>query len=315
MKFTIGIPAFKAKFLKECIDSILAQSYSDFELIIINDASPENLDKIVNQYSDERISYYKNKKNIGAEHVVDNWNKCLSHAKGDFFILMGDDDKLEQEYLEYFYHLILEYSDLDIYHCRSYIINENSEKVDITSSWPKFESVYENIWHRINSLRQQYISDFVYRTSNLKKLGGFYNLPLAWSSDDISSYMVMRAKGIAHINIPLFCYRRNNLSISSGGNSRLKMNALNKEKEWLTDLLQYVPENKIDLIVYKSIKKELPKYFQKKRIHTIANSFYKNTLSHLYYWYKNKKKLGINNGEIPYALIEYMKRRYLNHSK
>lgn len=47
MKFTIAIPAYKRTFLKECIDSILAQTYKDFELIIINDASPEDLDSVV----------------------------------------------------------------------------------------------------------------------------------------------------------------------------------------------------------------------------------------------------------------------------
>lgn len=58
MKFSITIPAYKAKFLKECIDSILSQTYNDFELIIVNDASPEYLDSIINGYSDSRIRYY-----------------------------------------------------------------------------------------------------------------------------------------------------------------------------------------------------------------------------------------------------------------
>lgn len=55
MKFTIAIPAYKRTFLKECIDSILAQTYKDFELIIINDASPEDLDSVVECYKDSRI--------------------------------------------------------------------------------------------------------------------------------------------------------------------------------------------------------------------------------------------------------------------
>jgi glycosyltransferase involved in cell wall biosynthesis len=91
--FSIGIPAFKAKYLNECIDSILRQTYANFELIIVNDASPEDLETIVKSFTDSRIKYYCNDKNFGAEHVVDNWNKCLSIATGDFFVLMGDDDK------------------------------------------------------------------------------------------------------------------------------------------------------------------------------------------------------------------------------
>ena len=106
MKYSIGIPAFKARFLKECIDSILSQTFNDFELIIINDCSPDEILKIVNEYNDSRIKYYENESNTGAENVIDNWNKCLGLAKGDFFILMGDDDKLEPNYLEEFNNLI-----------------------------------------------------------------------------------------------------------------------------------------------------------------------------------------------------------------
>lgn len=62
IKFSIIVPAFKKQFLKECIDSILAQSYDNFEVIIINDHSPQDLDVIINNYKDERIRYYKNEK-------------------------------------------------------------------------------------------------------------------------------------------------------------------------------------------------------------------------------------------------------------
>ena len=65
IKYTIAIPAFKKQYLKECIDSALNQSYRNFEIIIVNDASPENLDQIVNQYSDSRIHYYRNEIGFG----------------------------------------------------------------------------------------------------------------------------------------------------------------------------------------------------------------------------------------------------------
>ena len=49
MKFSITIPAYKAQFLRECIVSILSQTFVDFELIIVDDNSPQNLDEIVFQ--------------------------------------------------------------------------------------------------------------------------------------------------------------------------------------------------------------------------------------------------------------------------
>ncbi len=83
IKFSVTVPAYKAQFLAECIDSILAQTYKNLELIIVNDASPQDLDSIVSKYDDPRIRYYKNEVGFGAEHVVGNWNKCLEYAIGN----------------------------------------------------------------------------------------------------------------------------------------------------------------------------------------------------------------------------------------
>ena len=81
MKFSIAIPAFKAKYLKECIESILAQTYNDFELIIVNDASPEDIDSVVRPYL-SKIQYYKNEKNLGVSMLLTiGTNACLLHRE------------------------------------------------------------------------------------------------------------------------------------------------------------------------------------------------------------------------------------------
>ena len=91
--------------LRECIDSILNQTFKDFEFIIVND-SPENkeLDKIVSSYKDPRIKYFKNKKNIGISATR---NRLLKLAKGEYLAIFDHDDisvperlALEVEYLD-----------------------------------------------------------------------------------------------------------------------------------------------------------------------------------------------------------------------
>jgi glycosyltransferase involved in cell wall biosynthesis len=306
--FTVAIPAYKAKFLKECVDSILIQGYTNFELIIVNDASPENIDEIVRQYSDGRISYFVNKKNIGAENVVDNWNKCLSYANGDYFVLMGDDDVMESNYLEEFARLIKKYPDLDIYHCRSYIINENSEKVMITPSWPAFESVYENIWHRISSLRIQFISDFVYRRDSLVDRGGFYKLPLAWASDDISAYIAMQEKGIAHLNKPVFNYRKSSLTISLSVHPDLKMKAILLEESWFkTFLKNKKPQIESDKILYSLINKRLRKYILRKKSNVITFSLNAKGFIFLLFWMRKIRIYDISISLFLYSLIKFYK--------
>ncbi|MBC6111853.1 glycosyltransferase family 2 protein [Pedobacter fastidiosus] len=305
MKFTIGIPAYKAKFLKDCIDSILGQNYSDFELIIVNDASPENIDEIVANYNDTRLTYYKNDKNFGAINVVDNWNKCLSFAQGEYFILMGDDDLLDPNYLKEFDLLISNYPLCNIFHCRTLIINEKSEPIELTDPRPDFETVYDSILERMKGSRLFFISDYVYRTSTLKSNGGFYKLPLAWASDDISSFIASKEHGIANTNKPLFKYRRNNQTISTTGNTNFKMDAILAEEQWLNEFVQKVPDNVVDVILLETIKKEIKKFIQKKKIRTIYSA---NDIS-FYKWFGQKSKYGISIEEILYAFLLSIKEK------
>ena len=92
MKYSFILPAYKARFFREALDSILSQTNKDFDLIIVNDASPEDLDSIVRSYNDSRIRYYVNEKNIGGKDLVAQWNHCLEYAKGEYVILASDDD-------------------------------------------------------------------------------------------------------------------------------------------------------------------------------------------------------------------------------
>ena len=76
--------------LREAIDSILGQTFTDFEFILLND-SPENveLDKIVESYDDPRIVYIKNEKNLG---ISASRNKLLKLAQGEYLAIFDHDD-------------------------------------------------------------------------------------------------------------------------------------------------------------------------------------------------------------------------------
>jgi glycosyltransferase involved in cell wall biosynthesis len=302
-KFSIGIPAFKSKFLDECIRSILSQTYPHFELIIINDCSPEPLEQIILSFNDHRILYDKNEKNTGAEKVVHNWNKCLEKATGDFFILMGDDDKMEPDYLKEFAQLIDRYPLLDVYHTRTCIINEASEPTGLTQALPEFETVYDALWHRLNFWRTQFISDFVYRTSALKQRGGFYYFPLAWASDDVTAYIACGTKGIAHINKLLFNYRISRYTISKTGNYLLKMDALMQEKKWLIEFLAIQPNVPQDTILHRDIVKKSDWYIRRKKIFTMHASVREGYVKYSYMWWQHRKKYGITIKELVYAII------------
>ena len=210
IKFSVTIPAFKDKYLKETIDSVLAQTYSNYEVVIVNDASPYDLDSIVCQYDDSRIRYFKNEKNCGAKDVVDNWNICLSHAIGEFVMCIGDDDKLTPRCLQDFAELIEKYPNLDLYHARSKIIDDDSNFVKTLELRPEWESVYSLMYNPRNT----HLGDWLFRTDALRKNGGFYKLPYGWQSDDISAFIAAASYGVANTQEVGFQYRGNGLSIS-----------------------------------------------------------------------------------------------------
>jgi len=89
-KVTVLMPVYNAeKYLKEAIGSILGQSFSDFEFLIINDGSTDSSVKIIKSYDDPRIRFIANEKNLG---VIPTLNKGFALAQGEFIARMDADD-------------------------------------------------------------------------------------------------------------------------------------------------------------------------------------------------------------------------------
>lgn len=100
-KISVLMPAYNAeKFINEAIKSILNQTFTDFEFIIINDGSTDNTEAIILSYTDPRIRYIKNETNL---KLIKTLNKGIELAKGKYIIRMDADDisidkRLELQY-------------------------------------------------------------------------------------------------------------------------------------------------------------------------------------------------------------------------
>jgi len=80
----------RADIAPKAIESILTQTYKDYEFIILNDGSPDNTDEMMKKYTDSRIRYYKNDKNRG---IAYSRNRAASLARGKYVMIMDDDDE------------------------------------------------------------------------------------------------------------------------------------------------------------------------------------------------------------------------------
>lgn len=113
MKFSVIIPAYNVeKYLRKCVESVLMQSYSDYEIIIIDDGSTDNTgllaDNLMNEYKGKiKVVHQKNKGLGGAR------NSGIDIADGDYLVFIDSDDFVRADMLSQAYHYIHDY-DLDI---------------------------------------------------------------------------------------------------------------------------------------------------------------------------------------------------------
>lgn len=136
---SVCIPVYNCKnYVAQAIDSVLSQTFTDFELIIVDNASTDGTLEIIARYTDSRIRLIRNKTNLGLEA---NWNKSVREAKGEYIKLLPADDFL--------YPLCLERQvkafensgdfDLSLVVCARDIVNPAGKKL-LTRKFPGAEA-------------------------------------------------------------------------------------------------------------------------------------------------------------------------------
>ena len=127
---TVLLPVYNAAaFICEAIDSVLAQTFDDFELLIINDGSTDATDAIITSYTDSRIVYIKNDKNIG---LVATLNKGIDLAQGQYLARMDADDICDKNRLKQQFNLLENKPTVAVVGCNISFINTAG---NITGEW------------------------------------------------------------------------------------------------------------------------------------------------------------------------------------
>jgi glycosyltransferase involved in cell wall biosynthesis len=123
---SIGLPVFNGEnYIEEALDSILAQTYKSFELIISDNASTDRTPQICQDYAakDPRIRYVRNRENLGG---VRNYNRTFELSGGEYFKWAGHDDVLALGYLERCVQVLDDCPDAVLAHSQTRIIDEES---------------------------------------------------------------------------------------------------------------------------------------------------------------------------------------------
>lgn len=276
VKYSFVLPAYKARFFREAIESILNQTYSEFELIIVNDASPEDLDSIVNSYSDDRIRYYRNEENIGGSDLVAQWNKCVSYTNAEYIILASDDDVYSPLYLEEMDKLVCKYPDISVFRPRVQVIDSSSQVLFQFGTLAERVSQAEYIYHWMRGCVGSGIGYFIFKRKTLIDHGGFFKLPLAWGSDD-ATVINLAKSGIVFSPQVLFSFRKSGINITTRKNDeetlRKKLSAYRIFEVWLEKLVyELADEYDKNNTFYRYIRRHYKKTFMASLVVEILRS-------------------------------------------
>ncbi len=126
-KVSVIMPVYNAEgFIKETVDSILNQTFQNFELIIVDDCSTDGSRRIIESIKDIRIRYYRNIENRGIAYTR---NRALSLADAEYIAIMDDDDIAPPYRLEDSVCYMDRHLDIDVFGGNTCIIDENGNDI------------------------------------------------------------------------------------------------------------------------------------------------------------------------------------------
>ncbi|MEB3830726.1 glycosyltransferase [Phormidium sp. CCY1219] len=255
---SIGMPVYNGdRYLRQALDSLLAQDYACFELIISDNASTDNTPEICQEYAgkDSRIQYYRNSDNIGS---TNNFNKVFELSNGKYFMWAAHDDFWERKFIGKCVEG-LENNPKAVLCCSEvvFIDEKGSVKTDWTSH-PQKKNVATVGMNLVQRSHQLIAKAGWYTIYSLIRRGALLktNLLLDKYGADVIILQELNLLGeFAKIDEPLFFYR---LHESQGSLEEVKQAKLKRQKPYsglVKDLLDVVlKSNQVDEYVKEQVR-------------------------------------------------------------
>lgn len=203
MKVSIILPVYNASnTIDKCIESIINQTFEDWELICCDDCSEDDSLSILNswQKKDGRIKVLSNKKNCRAAFTR---NRCIMGARGQYIALIDDDDYCVKDRLEKQVEFLNNYSEYSFVGSKAFIFDENGVwKISTPKEKPQAKDFLWNSCFLNPSV--------MLRKSDVEKIGLYRVAKETRRSQDYDLFMRLYAEGLCGYNIqqPLVYYYR-----------------------------------------------------------------------------------------------------------
>jgi glycosyltransferase involved in cell wall biosynthesis len=225
-KVSVIIPNYNyGRFLDRRIRTVLDQTYQDFEILILDDASTDNSGEIIAKFAaNSRIRTFFNKHNSGSPFKQ--WNRGIRLARGEYIWLAEADDFAESRLLERLVAKLDAYANIGLAYCQSLLVDQNDQVIYNCSRWTNYLDGHR--WHSdyVNNGRDecmQYLihsctipnaSAVVFRRA-LYEQAEFADETMRYSADWLMWVKILLRSDIAFVAEPLNYFRRHGASVNS----------------------------------------------------------------------------------------------------
>jgi glycosyltransferase involved in cell wall biosynthesis len=257
-------------YLEEAIESILNQTYPDFELIIINDFSTDSSFEIIKKFADKRIVLIENDHNIG---LTKSLNKGLKIAKGEYIARMDADDISEINRFEKQIDVLQKNPDYTVVGSNIFLIDDTGLIIEQIKYPETTEENLGNIFFDNTIVH----SSAMFRKDFVMSLGG-YNEEYSKSQDyDLWLNIIENGGLLYNIQESLLKYRIHAGSISNKFGSEQEQNAIRIVRRRLKSILDIdIKESDLKVLRNKKNRNVLQKYFLFKVLYNANIAFRKN---------------------------------------
>lgn len=174
-KYSIILPVRNGgEYFKQCVQSILSQTYLDFNLHILDNYSTDCSREWAESLKDERIIIIPSQKGLTIE---ENWGRIMSVEKNEFITLIGHDDLLYPDYLKTMDALINTYPDASLYQSHFNLIDNNGNEIRKCKSMPERETTSEFLASVFQNKIDLFGTGYMMRSRDYDRLGGIPTYP------------------------------------------------------------------------------------------------------------------------------------------
>lgn len=236
-KLAIVIPAYKADFLKETLDSIRRQTDQRFRLYIFDDASPFKIKEVIEGSNlTKDVVYHRFDRNVGQYSIVKQWERCINSVDDEEWIwLFSDDDLMDPNCVSSFYSALDKYPDSVAFRFNTDKIADHGELIRENRFLNEFNAV-SFLNQKLTYNQESYVVETIFSREVHNKIGGIPDLPMAWASDDLFTVKLALSGNVQIIEDALVYWRYSDKNISGSIDKKsaiLKLKASRYFVKWI----------------------------------------------------------------------------------